>query len=716
MSYFEFINRRKIASEFGPTKSAQSTADYLAEIDRCEVGMFWATDGENKLVYLSPGARETLGNQAESILGLDIGQVFKDPPFAGEDAPARPITFKFNSRSEIKERLVEIEIADEKINYLKTSFFWKVCAKPFFDEKGDFGGYRGVASDVTQQTRKNRDLAKQSRHDELTGLANRRFLEELIAGTLRKFAPVKRSCALLMLDLDYFKQINDVMGHPAGDELLRQVSDRLTGYIRERGTVGRLGGDEFQILVPDIDDRSELTELAEGLIQIVSQPYKIDGRRAVIGTSVGIAIAPYDGINVAESGGAVDLALYGAKANGKGTYCFFTPDMKSDAADEVMIQGDLRDALEKGQLYLAYQPLVDPRSNRIKCLEALMRWKHPEKGAISPEKFIPIAEQTDLILKIGEWAIRQACANAVEWPGELNVAVNVSARQFAGANLPEQVAAALSSSGLSPRRLELEITESVFVGNVKGVDRACASIDKMGVSLTMDDFGTGYSSLGYLKRAPFKKIKIDQSFVRGCTASGDTNPAIITDIVSLAKALGMKTVAEGVEAMDELELVAGRGADLVQGWIYSKPLTHDELLKRLKNDDFTFVADGPLRYRDERTMVYRNVGAIQGDYHYDVVLKNISRTGARLNGLEGIPAGSEVIVDLGGGQFVVGKIVYTGKSGQGIAFETPLVDDGRGGLVTPRRISPYSLAAAGVKLEALQQSKRHSSRAGTDRY
>lgn len=704
MSYFEFVKKRNIASEVTPP--SQSDANFLAEIEQCEVGIFWATDAENNLVYFSSGTGEALDNQAESILGLNVCEAFKDPSFTGEDAPARPITFKFNSRSAIKERLVEIEIADEKIDKLKTSYFWKISAKPLFDTNGDFCGYRGVGSDVTLQTKKNRDLAKQSRHDELTGLANRRFFEELITEKLRTFAPRKRSCALLMLDLDYFKQVNDIMGHPAGDELLRHVADRLTGYIRERGTVGRIGGDEFQILVPDLDDRSELAELAQGLIQIVSQPYSINGRRAVIGTSVGIAIAPHDGVNVAEISGAVDLALYGAKANGKGTYCFFTPDMKSEAADEVAIQGDLRDALEKGELYLAYQPLVDPQTNRIKCLEALMRWRHPEKGTITPDKFIPIAEQTDLILKIGEWAIRQACADAVEWPGDLKVAVNVSARQFSGANLPEQVATALSSSGLRPTRLELEITESVFVGNVHGVDKACASIDKLGVGLTMDDFGTGYSSLGYLKRAPFKKIKIDQSFVRGCTASGDTNPAIITAIVALAKALGMQTVAEGVEAMDELALVAERGADLVQGWIYSKPLTHDELIERLKNDEFTFHPDGPPRYRDARTMVFRNAGAIHGDFYYNVVLKNVSRTGARLDGLEGIPTGSDVVVDLGGGQFVVGEIIYTSKSGQGIAFETPLIDDGRGGLVTPRRISPYSLAAAGVELKALQQSSR----------
>lgn len=698
MSYFEFIKRRQSPKD--------PETNFVEEIERCGVGIFWATNADNELVYVSGAANEALGKQAETIMGLDICEIFNDLSFSDEVSSPRPITFKFNSRSEIRDRVVEIRIADSQVAKLSTSYFWKVSGKPVVDARGEFAGYRGVASDVTQQTRETRALARQSRYDELTGLANRRFLADTLSETLRKFTATKRSCALFMLDLDHFKQVNDMMGHPAGDDLLRQVSDRLQGFIRERGTVGRLGGDEFQIILPDLDDRAEIAELAQGLIQIISQPYKINGRRAVIGTSVGIAIAPYDGVHDVELNGAVDLALYSAKANGKGTYSFYTPDMKSEAAEEGTIQEDLRDALEKGQLSLMYQPLVDPRSNQIKGLEALMRWTHPEKGMVSPDVFIPIAEQTDLILKLGEWALRQACTDAAKWPSNLMVAVNISARQFSGANMPEIVATALSSSGLHPSRLELEVTESVFVGSIKGVDKACAAINKMGVNLTMDDFGTGYSSLGYLKRAPFKKIKIDQSFVRGCTASGNTNPAIIAAIVSLAKALDMQTVAEGVEAMDELQLVTERGVDLVQGYIYSKPLTHDQLVKHLDSSDFTFTAEGPPRYRDERKMVYRHIGAIHSDFYYEVVLRNLSRTGARLEGLHGIEAGSKIVVDLGGGQFVVGEIIYSKKNGQGVAFESPLIDDGRGGLVTPRRISPYSLASAGVKLKALQQSSR----------
>jgi EAL domain-containing protein (putative c-di-GMP-specific phosphodiesterase class I) len=350
---------------------------------------------------------------------------------------------------------------------------------------------------------------------------------------------------------------------------------------------------------------------------------------------------------------------------------------------------------------MAYQPLVDPHTNTVKCFEALMRWEHPEEGPISPAVFIPIAEENDLIGPLGEYALRQACADAFKWPGNVHVAVNVSAKQFMKPDFRKIVANALEKSGLPAERLELEITESVFVGDLEQVDNIFLDLKKLGVRLALDDFGTGYSSLGYLKNGHFDKLKIDQSFVRGCTENGEINPAIISAIVALASALGMETVAEGVEAMDELAMVKERGANLVQGYIYSKPLKQDDVLAQFENGQMQFKPEGPPRHRAERITIFRRIGLIHEDHYYEVILRNLSKTGARINGLAGVPIGTDVVLDLGNGQLVVSKVVNASESSQGLKFETALISDGCGGFMTRHRISPYLLTEAGIPLAAL---------------
>jgi diguanylate cyclase (GGDEF)-like protein len=681
--------------------SPPSRTEMLREIEQVGIGSFWATNEKGALVYLSEKALHSLGKDGSNLIGKHLSSVFSEVRLDGSGRGQRSLEFKLRSQSKIEHQIVQIEFGGEGNQDEAKTRWWRISARPYFDKKGSFRGYRGDASDITSDFRNQQSAARQSQFDELTGLANRRRINHQLSSTLRSFKVAKRSCALMMLDLDRFKQVNDTMGHPAGDELLKQVSERLTAIVKDRGEVGRLGGDEFQILLPDMDDRGKLSDLAARIIQMVSQPYSINGRRAIIGTSVGVAIAPYDGIDAAELNASVDLALYAAKEGGKGTYRFYNADLKDAASRDVLIQEDLRDALARGELCLNYQPLVEPHGGKVKSFEALMRWDHPESGMISPELFIPIAEQTDLIIQLGAWALRQACMDAAQWPGELGVAVNVSARQFMNSDFCKVVASALAASELPPARLELEITESVFVGDVEAVDKTFEMLKRMGVRLAMDDFGTGYSSLGYLKRAPFNKIKIDQSFVRGCTEFGDTNPAIITAIVALAKALNMETVAEGVEAMDELNLVKERGADLVQGYIFSQPIVQKELLTRLEEGKLTFEPDGPPRYRADRLSVYRKVGLIHQDHYYDVMLRNLSKTGARIEGLAGVPLGEDVVLDLGSGQLAVSKVVQSTERSQGLQFETQLIKDGFNGLMTRHRVSPYALAEAGMPLVAL---------------
>ena len=667
----------------------------LGEVEELGIGMFWATDAEGHLTFLSQRALVDLGSETETLIGKPLTAVFQDIDDEDGGPTQRSLSFKLKARSKLEEQIVAVPTGRG------TTRWWRLNARPLLDARGNFRGYRGSAVDISSQYAYETQVARQSQVDELTGLANRRKLNERLSAMLAAFRLSKRSCALMMLDLDRFKQVNDTMGHPAGDELLKQVAQRLSSIVKDAGEVGRLGGDEFQVLLPDMDDRGTLGELANRIVQSVSQPYQINGRRAIIGTSIGIAIAPYDGLEADELTRAADMALYSAKETRGGTFCFFTSELR-DAASKTALLGDrLRDAVDRDELKLAYQPLVDPVTNEVKCFEALLRWHDDEQGEISPAQFIPVAENDDLIIRIGEAALKQACTDAMAWPEFVKVAVNVSAKQFIRPGYRKAVAAALQASGLSPGRLELEITESVFVGDLESVDAIFHDLKKLGVRLALDDFGTGYSSLGYLKHGHFDKIKIDQSFVRGCTENGDINPAIITAIVALAKALGMETVAEGVEAMDELALVRERGADLVQGYIYSRPMTQEQVLAQFAEGSTLFKAIGPPRHRAERITIFRKVGLIHEDHYYDVILRNLSKTGARITGLAGVPVGTDVVLDLGHGQLVVSKVVNATENSQGLQFETSLISDGGGGFMTRHRISPYSLAEAGIPLAAL---------------
>jgi len=671
-------------------------AAVLGEVEELGVGMFWATEADGNLSFLSQRALADLGAEANSLIGRPLIQVFSDiNSEAGGVTHQRSLAFKLNAHSKLDEQIVAV--ADGR----GTTRWWRLNARPLVDAKGVFRGYRGSAVDISSQYSYDTQVARQSQVDELTGLANRRKLNERLTATLSAFRASRRSCALMMLDLDRFKQVNDTMGHPAGDELLKQVAQRLTSLVKDRGEVGRLGGDEFQVVLPDIDDRGTLGEMANRIVQLLSQPYQINGRRAIIGTSVGIAVAPYDGLEADELTRAADMALYSAKEARGGTFCFFTDELRVAASKTALLADRLRDAVDREELKLAYQPLVDPHTNEVKCFEALLRWHDEEEGDISPSRFIPVAENDDLIIRMGEMALRQACIDALAWPGSIRVAVNVSAKQFIRAGFRKAVATALAASGLPPQRLELEITESVFAGDLETVDAIFRDLKKLGVRLALDDFGTGYSSLSYLKHGHFDKIKIDQSFVRGSTENGDINPAIITAIVALAKALGMETVAEGVEAMDELKLMRERGADLVQGYIYSRPMLQDKVLAQFQDGSVGIKPSGPPRHRAERITIFRKVGLIHEDHYYDVILRNLSKTGARITGLAGVPVGTDVVLDLGHGQLVVSKVANATENSQGLKFETSLINDGSGGFMTRHRISPYSLAEAGIPLAAL---------------
>ncbi|EDL50491.1 EAL domain-containing protein [Erythrobacter sp. SD-21] len=671
--------------------------ELLDSFEKAGLGWFWATDVHGRLIYLSQSAIELLGTSADEIYGAQLTDLFHvDKGDREEDAEreVRPLAYYLSARNSISGLRVKMAIRGED-RYLE------FAGKPHFDRHNKFCGYRGSAKDVTAQRETQRDAERLSQYDSLTGLANRHRMHKKLDSRLKHFRNDKRVCALMMLDLDRFKQVNDTLGHPAGDELLKQVAARLGQICGHLGEIGRLGGDEFLIMLPDVDDRGDLGDLAARVIQMIAQPYSINGSRAIIGVSLGIAIAPYDGLDAEELIKAADLALYAAKGGGRGQYRFYSSDLKEGAKFRRMLEEDLRDALHKGELAMHYQPIIKAKDYKLSGFEALIRWDHPERGFVPPDLFISCAEDIGMISEIGEWALRKVCEQAQQWPVELRVAVNVSPTQFANADFVQIVQRALHASGLAPDRLELEITESVFAGDEERTLEIFHALKDIGVRLALDDFGTGYSSMSYLRHAPFDKIKIDQSFVRGSTEEGNNNSAIISAIVSLARALKMETVAEGTETKDELELVIKRGASHIQGYIFSRPITHDDALERLEKGELVYEPRGPEKYRAERRTVLRKIGVIHDDHRYTVVLRNISKSGARVEGLGNVPVGTDFVVDLGDGQLAVATVRRSHKHVLGLEFETPLISDGADGLCTRHRVSPYEIEAAGRPLAAL---------------
>ena len=672
--------------------------ELLDDYESTGLSWIWATDQEGHVIYVSPHAADTLDRSPEDLIGAQLAELFETDPdnSGGSD---RSLNFKVKARNKIAD--LPVRFANDGQADPAHERWWSLSGHPKFDADGRFHGYRGSAKDITVQYQRQREDSKLAEYDSLTGLANRHRMNRRIESLLAAYKSAKRSCGLLMLDLDRFKQVNDTMGHQAGDELLKEVAVRLNAVIGPEGEIGRLGGDEFQVILPDMDDRGKLGELAEKVIKIVSQPYPIDGKRAIIGTSVGIAIAPYDGVEKDDLIHSSDLALYAAKNGGRGQYRFYSADLKDEAEERAHLIDDLREALAQDQLELHYQPVVRVEDSMVIGFEALMRWEHPERGHVSPALFIPAAEESSLINNLGEWALRRACEDAASWPQSLRVAVNVSAPQFRHNGFLTAVTSALSHSGLDPDRLELELTESVFMGDSSAVDEVFKSLKELGVRLALDDFGTGYSSLSYLRSAPFDKIKVDKSFVDSCTQKDQNSAKIIAAIIGLSDALGMETTVEGVEAFDQLELVKQKGAKIVQGWIYAKAMPMADVMERMATGVYKIEPDGPEIYRAERRSVFRRIGVIHDDHRYDVVMRDLSSTGASLEGLLNVPNGTPLVVDLGAGQLAVSHVVRSEGATLGVEFETPLVTDGAGGLCTRHRVSPYALAAAGMPLTSL---------------
>ena len=434
------------------------------------------------------------------------------------------------------------------------------------------GGWVATHEDITERRRAEAEIVHLARHDVLTGLANRAEFNTKLEEASRRLKRSGGTVTVMMLDLDKFKAVNDTLGHPAGDQLLVEVGRRLQSTLRETDVLARLGGDEFAIIQEGGTSQHEgAIALALRIMSAISQPFDLDGQMASVGTSIGIAMAPEHGVEPEELLKSADLALYNAKDNGRNRFRLYQATMRKVAQTQQSAENELRDAIAREEFELHYQPVMDLNTRLLCGVEALIRWRHPVKGLIPPDRFIPLAESTGLIVPLGEWVLQRACADAASWPAHLKIAVNISAVQFKKGNLFDVILCTLVETGLAPERLELEITETSLLENQEAHLVTIRQLKNLGISLALDDFGTGYSSMTYLTNFPFDKIKIDKSFTQGALNRREC-AAVVSSVLALAQGLGTITTAEGIETEQQLEYMREAGVDLAQGYFIGRPV------------------------------------------------------------------------------------------------------------------------------------------------
>jgi diguanylate cyclase (GGDEF)-like protein/PAS domain S-box-containing protein len=546
----------------------------LREFEENEADWLWEVDPAKRLRSVSPRFAFALGRSQADIEGKPLLEMIAGRGWESGKFPAslHDLAEKLKNRENFSNALVQVFILGEER-------WWELSGTPMRDEHGRFTGFRGVGSDVTEQRKSSEKIAYLARYDTLTQLPNRLQLTEALGEALRYAVQWRTRCALLMVDLDRFKSVNDSLGHLTGDKLLAQVSARLQSLMGENQMCGRLGGDEFAIVIRDASTPGVVRELAARVIERLSEPYQVDQHTLYVGASVGSAEGPRDGTSVEELMRNADLALYRAKDDGGGEHYRFEPVLHASAEERRQLEVALRSALGRDEMVLHYQPVVDARSENVVSFEALVRWNSAEHGFVSPGKFIPLAEDTRLIVPIGKWVMRKACEEARNWPDNVKVNVNVSPEQLLEPGFHADVVEALAATGLRPERLEVEVTESIFLRDASVARNALEQVMALGCSVALDDFGTGYSSLGYLRKLRFSTIKVDRTFVQGAAQGSAESLAIINAVVAMAKSLDMTTTAEGVETSEEAELIRNLGCDKIQGYYFGRPMTADDARK-----------------------------------------------------------------------------------------------------------------------------------------
>ncbi|MGE3693117.1 MAG: putative bifunctional diguanylate cyclase/phosphodiesterase [Novosphingobium sp.] len=562
----------KIA-EAGMADKDEVVSLLLREFEEGEADWLWQIDTSRRVRAVSPRFAFALGLEPSEINGKPLIQLIAGPAWDTGQFPSslHDLAERLKRRESFSALLVRVTIKGQQR-------WWELSGTPKLDDNGVFDGFRGVGSDVTEQRESSDKIAHMARYDALTGLPNRMMLTEALGEAMRYSEQWRTRCAFLMIDLDRFKAVNDTLGHLVGDQLLARVSERLREQLTENELCGRLGGDEFAIVVRDASNFEHIERVANRVIDRLSQPYEVDHHTLYVGASVGSAIGPRDGSTVETLMRNADLALYRSKEAGGGCHHTYEPALHAHAEERRKLEFSLRRALERNEFTLNYQPVVDATSEQIVSFEALIRWHSDEHGNVSPAKFIPLAEDTRLIVPIGEWVLREACREAARWPFNVKVAVNVSGEQLLDANFGASVVGALSTSGLPANRLELEVTESIFVRDANQARAALEQVMALGCGVALDDFGTGYSSLAYIRNLRFSTIKVDRTFVQGAASQNPESLAIIRAVVAMADSLEMSTTAEGVETEQELAIVRRLGCRKIQGYHFGRPMPADEAM------------------------------------------------------------------------------------------------------------------------------------------
>ncbi len=661
-SYSVASTRTMLATAYRRLKldhDAHKSLQFVKEFENSGQGWFWETNSQGTLSYVSEQLADDFKCRPDDLLGRQFTDLLSVDNGEGSMRDERTLGFHLSARFPFSDVVIRAATNED--------IHWSLSGNPIFDASGRFMGFRGIGTDLTEQRRSEQEISRLARFDSLTSLPNRPMMRQTLEEALRNASSRQKGCALFLIDLDRFKNVNDTLGHPIGDALLRQVAERLKSVMGNHGQVGRLGGDEFKAVLPGTVETGLLESLAKTLIEQVSRPYMIEGNKVTIGASVGIAIGD-PGRSCADALiRNADLALYAAKAAGRGQHCFYEQSMHSEATDRQALENDLRLALDRNELSVVYQPIVRTAGEEVCGFEALVRWNHPTRGWIGPDRFIPLAEECGMIEKVGTFVLDTAVKEATSWPDQVRIAVNLSPIQFNNPAIASTVSAILNEHKLRAERLELEITEGVFLSDSDATDETFANLKAIGVRLALDDFGTGYSSLGYLKKAPFDKIKIDQSFVRGAASTSNRNAAIIRAIVSLAESLGMDTTAEGVETHDDLQLIRDLGVSQVQGFIFGKPSAAQEAREMAAKS--SMEADGFACVREPRqSLMRRAVTAIDGE-SFEIRLRNISIKGALVECSVPVSPATRLTIDIVGVGPVVGTVRWSQNNRFGIQFD-----------------------------------------------
>jgi diguanylate cyclase (GGDEF)-like protein len=599
-------------------------------------GWFWEVGADGCLTYFSGFGGDTA--QSASVIGRRLADLATDCWDEGGEGIGSERTLGFYLSRALPFTDLTVRSAENP------DVLWALTGRPVLSDQGGVTGFRGFGSDLSEKTRAEAELRRAARYDSLTGLPNRATILKCLEDALRVAS--RTECALLIVDLDRFKEVNDTLGHLVGDNVLRQAATRIEQIFGKHGTVGRLGGDEFEVVISVNTRRETVEELARRCIVYLSQAFKAGERSISIGASVGIAYAFPQSEDAESLFRKADLALYAAKTE-RGMARVFEPEMEMISANRQALEHDLRLAMAAGDLEVFFQPVVSGTSENLAGFEALVRWDHSEQGFISPQSFIKIAEDTGLIGQLGEWVLRTACQEAAKWPENLFIAVNVSPTQFASKGFSSLVLQALASAGLPAGRLELEITEAVFLADNPKVDETFASLKRIGVRLALDDFGTGYSSLAYLERAPFDKIKIDRGFVKGAALPESRNRQILEAIVGLAHKLQMQTTAEGAETHQELELIRALGCTYIQGFIFGRAMPPEEALA-LAGKSCPVDAEGFAVSRAPRHRLIKRAALHVGGQSLPVSIRNLSVGGALLEAPRDLEPGSTAKLEMTG--------------------------------------------------------------------